>query len=50
MLLRTLGASSLGNSLTGPGAIATSQRWGINRAGEGVMRAGYGSCSSKMDI
>ena len=50
MLLRTLGASSLGNSLTGPGAIATSQRRGINRAGEGVMRAGYGSCSSKMDI
>ena len=50
MLLRTLGASSLGNSLTGRGAIAKSQRRGINRVGEGVMRTGYGSCSSKMDI
>ena len=33
MLLSTLGASSLGNILTG---------WGINRAGDGVVRAGYG--------
>ena len=41
MLLGTLGASLLGNILTGRG---------INRAGEGVARASYGSCSSKMDF
>ena len=34
MLLGTLGASLLGNILEG---------WGINRAGEGVIRAGYGN-------
>ena len=33
MLLGTLGASLLGNILAGKG---------INRAGEGVVRAGYG--------
>ena len=33
MLLGTLGASLLGNLLTGKG---------INRAGEGIVRAGYG--------
>ena len=38
MLLGTLGASSLGNLLTGRG---------IKRAGKGVLRAGYGN---KMDI
>ena len=51
MLLGTLGASLLGNLLTGKGVIAMSQgrriyRAGkgteINRAGEGVLRAGYG--------
>ena len=51
MLLGTLGASLLGNLLTGKGVIATSQGRriyragkgrGINRAGEGVLRAGYG--------
>ena len=36
MLLGTLGASLLGNLLTGKG---------INRAGEGVLRAGYGRSS-----
>ena len=41
MLLGTLGVSLLGNLLTGRG---------INRAGEGTVRAGYGSCSSKMDF
>ena len=35
MLLGTLGASLLGNLLTGKGAIATSQGWGIYRAGKG---------------
>ena len=34
MLLGTLGASLLGNILTGKG---------INRAGEGIVRAGYGN-------
>ena len=34
MLLGTLGASLLGDILTGRG---------INRAGEGVVRAGYGN-------
>ena len=61
MLLGTLGASLLGNLLTGRGAIAKSvtketksksqgqgvnragKDHGINRAGEGVLRAGYGS-------
>ena len=41
MLLGTLGASLLGNLLTGRG---------VNRAGEDVIRAGYGSHSSKMDF
>ena len=35
MLLRTLGASLLGNILAGKGAIATSQGRRINRAGKG---------------
>ena len=59
MFLGTLGASLLGNRLTGKGiysagkgkgTITTSQRWGINRAGEGVIRAGYGDHPSKMDF
>ena len=37
MLLGILGASLLGNLLTGKG---------INRAGEGIVRAGYGHPSS----
>ena len=41
MLLGTLGASLLGNILAGKGAIATSQRQGVNRAGEEIVRAGY---------
>ena len=49
MLLGTLGASLLGNLLTGKGAIATSHRRvnkkGINRAGEGFVSAGY--CKKK---
>ena len=57
MLLDTLGASLLENLLTGKGAIATSQGWGVNRAGkgrginrarEGVLRAGYGN--NKIDF
>ena len=58
MLLVTLGANLLGNPLTGKGAIAMSQgreniyragkgEW-INRAGEGIIRTGYGNF--KMDF
>ena len=38
-----LGASLLGNLLTGKGAIATSQEWGVYRAGKGkgIVRASY---------
>ena len=38
MLLGTLGASLMGNILA---------RWGINRAKEGVIRAGYGNKKDK---
>ena len=56
MLLGTLGASLLGNLLTGKGiyragkgkgAIVKSQGRGIKRAGEWIVRAGYGN---KMDF
>ena len=59
MLLGTLGASLLGNILTRRGGNKTSHGrrinragtgCGINRAGEGVLRTGYGSHSSKMDF
>ena len=52
MLLGTLSASLLGNLFTGKGkyraekgkgAVATSQGRGINRAREGIVKAGYGS-------
>ena len=52
MLLGTLGASLLGNLLTGRGVIAKSQGRGINsagkgkginKAGEGFVRVGYGN-------
>ena len=42
MFLGTLGVSLLGNVLAGKGAIATSHGRGMNRAGEGIVRAGYG--------
>ena len=41
MLLGTLGASLLWNILSGRG---------INRAGEGIVRAGYGNKNNKMDF
>ena len=53
MLWGTLGASLLGNLLTGKGAIATSQGRGIYRAGKGkgTVSAGYGNDSNnKMDF
>ena len=50
MLLGTLGASLLGNILTGQGINRATKGRGVNRAGEGIVRAGYGSHSSKMDF
>ena len=56
MLLGTLGASLLGNILTGKGVYRAGKGKGkgINRAGEGVLRAGYGRPSqnnnNKMDF
>ena len=48
MLLGTLGASLLGNLLTGKGIYRAGKGKGINRAGEGIVRAGYGN--NKMDF
>ena len=48
MLLGTLGASLLGNILTGQGINRAGKGKGINRAGEGIVRAGYGN--NKMDF
>ena len=42
MLLGTLGASLLGNLVTGKGIYRAGKGKGINRAGEGIVRAGYG--------
>ena len=50
MLLGTLGASLLGNLLTVQGINRAGKCRGINRAREGVIRAGYGRRSSKMDF
>ena len=55
MLLGILGASLLESLLTGKGAIATSNGWGVYRAGKGKgkgdLRAGYGRPSqNKMDF
>ena len=54
MLLDTLGASLLGNVLAGKEVIAKRQSRGINTAGEGVIRAGYGNkrqdYENKMDF
>ena len=43
ILLGTLGANLLRSMLAGKGAIAKSQGWGINRAGDEIIRVGYGS-------
>ena len=48
MLIGTLGASLLGNLLTGKGIYRAGKGKGINRAGEGIVRAGYGN--NKMDF
>ena len=43
MLLGILGASLLGNVLTGLGINRAGKCKGINRADEGIVRAGYGN-------
>ena len=43
MLLGTLGASLLGNILTEWGINRAGKDQGINRAGEEIIRAGYGN-------
>ena len=50
MLLGTLGASLLGNILTGRGIYRAGKGWRINRASQRIVRASYESCSSKMDF
>ena len=50
MLLGTLGARLLENILAGKGINRAGKGRGINRADQGIVRAGYGSCSSKMDF
>ena len=55
ILLGTLGTSLLGNLLTRKGIYRTGKGKGINKAGEGIVRAGYGSLShnknnNKMDF
>ena len=47
MLLGTPGASLLGNILAGKGAISKRQCRRINRAREGMVRAGYGNKKGK---
>ena len=46
MLLVTLGASLLGNLLTGKWICRAGKGKGINRESEGILRAGYGRPSS----
>ena len=48
MLLGTLGASLLGNLLAGRGIYRVGKGKVINRAGEGIVRAGYSN--NKMDF
>ena len=48
MLLGTLGASVLGNLLTGKGIYRAGKGKWSNRAGEGIVRASYGN--NKMDF
>ena len=50
MILGTLGASLLRNLLTGKGIYRAGKGKGINRAGGGIVRAGYGNNNNKMDL
>ena len=43
MLLGALGASLLGNLLIGKGIYRAGKSKGINRAGEGIVKVGYGN-------
>ena len=46
MLIGTLGASLFGNLLTEKRIYRAGEGKGINRAGEGIVRTGYGRPSS----
>ena len=48
MLLGTLGVSWLGNLLIGKGINTAGEGRGINRAGVGIVRDGYGN--NKIDF
>ena len=48
MLLGTLGAILFGNLLTGKGIYRAEKGKGINRSGEGIVRADYDN--NKMDF
>ena len=48
MLLGTLGSSLLGNLLTEKGIYRAGKGKGINRSGEGIVRAGYDRPSSSV--
>ena len=48
MFLGKLGASSLGNLLSRKGIYRAGKGKGINRACQGIVRAGYGN--NKMDF
>ena len=50
MFLGTLGASLLGNLLTGRVIYRAGKGKGIDRAGKGVLRAGYGNNDNKTDF
>ena len=50
MLLGTLAASLLGNILSDWGINRPSKGRGINRAGERILRAGYGNKNNKMNL
>ena len=50
MLLGTLGASLLGNLLTGKGIYRAGKGKGVLKAGEGIVRAGYSRPSSSVCI
>ena len=50
MLLGTLGASLIENLSTGKGIYRAGKIKGINRAGERIVRAGYGNHFSKIDF
>ena len=50
MLLGTLGASLLGNLLTGKGIHRAGKGKGIHRAGEGILRSGEGNMDFKYHL